>query len=155
MSSIPLNKLGPAARAHVERQRAAARASSPTAAQTMAISTRTKKGKRDSARDALLFCGICEKAGVPAPVLEFRFHPSRLWRLDIAWPAQKLALEIDGGTFIPGGGGHNRGVGIRRDHEKGNSAAVMGWRILHCFPEQLLKFETIELVRRALRAVVR
>ena len=29
---------------------------------------------------------------------EHRFHPSRLWRLDLAWPEEKLAVEIDGIT---------------------------------------------------------
>jgi very-short-patch-repair endonuclease len=66
--------------------------------------------------------------GAPIPEQEYQFHPERKWRFDFAWPAQLIAVEIDGGQWmrLRGGGRHNRDV----DREKLNAAAVLGWRIL-------------------------
>lgn len=74
-------------------------------------------------------------AGIPAPVAEFRFHPTRKWRLDYCWPAEKLGLECNGGVWIQGR--HNRGQGFIDDCEKLNAAAILGWRILQYTPQQL------------------
>lgn len=40
------------------------------------------------------------KAGRYEPefVREHRFHPTRRWRFDFAWPDEKVALEVEGGT---------------------------------------------------------
>lgn len=145
----PLSRdiLGPAARAFYDQQKAAA--PGPTR-----IQTRTRKGIRDSKRDALEFLNLCERGGVPKPQLEFRFHSERMWRFDFAWliGTVKLALEVDGGVFIPGAGRHNSGAGFSADCEKLNSACVLGWRILRVQPRELLTFETLDLVKRALRA---
>ena len=74
--------------------------------------------------DNLIF--QCKLAGLPAPTPELRFHPVRKWRLDLAWPEQRLFAEVDGGTWV--GGRHNRGAGYERDCEKLNSACLEGWR---------------------------
>lgn len=58
---------------------------------------------------------------------EHVFHAERKWRFDFAFPSQKLAVEIDGR------GRHQRVAGVRADCEKGNEAALLGWRVLH-FP---------------------
>ena len=58
---------------------------------------------------------------------EWRFHPSRRWRLDFAWPAEKLAVEIEGR------GRHQTFVGFRNDCEKYAHALLLGWRVLR-FP---------------------
>ena len=61
-------------------------------------------------------------------VREYRFHPVRRWRLDFATEdGTKVAVEIDGGEFIKGGGAHNRGARMAQDYEKRNSAAEMGY----------------------------
>lgn len=60
-------------------------------------------------------------------VREFRFHPTRLWRLDFAFPSVKLGIEIDGR------GRHQTVAGVRADCEKMNEAVRLGWRILR-FP---------------------
>jgi len=133
--------LGPAARALYNRQ----------IPNPQGIAARTRKGQSDSKHRAVEFLNICEKAALPKPELEYRFHPERMWRFDFAWPKYKLALEVDGGVFLPGAGRHNSGAGFSGDCEKLNSAAVIGWRILRVFPKDLLKIETIEMVRRAMR----
>ena len=68
-------------------------------------------------------------------VEEYQFHPTRKWRFDYAWPRYLVAVEKDGGVWS--GGKHGRGSGIVKDHEKQNAAAVLGWRILRCTPQQL------------------
>jgi hypothetical protein len=57
------------------------------------------------------------------PTPEYRFHPVRKWRIDYAFPDQKLAIEIVGGAFTRGR--HTRGVGFINDMEKYNLAASM------------------------------
>jgi very-short-patch-repair endonuclease len=61
---------------------------------------------------------------------EYRFHPARRWRFDIAFPALKLAVEIDGRGTGGHMGGHHSVVSARRDAEKRNEAVRLGWRIL-------------------------
>lgn len=67
-------------------------------------------------------------ARLPAPVPELRFHPIRKWRFDYAWPAQKIAVEYQGGIFR-GGIGHNGIKGVKRDCLKFSSATALGWRL--------------------------
>ncbi len=64
---------------------------------------------------------------------EFKFHPKRKWRFDYAWPDKKIALELDGGTWLRGGGRHNRDS----DREKMNAAVLLGWKVLRFSGEQL------------------
>lgn len=56
---------------------------------------------------------------------EFVFHPERKWRLDFAFPSQRLAIEIQGR------GRHQTVVGARNDAEKCAEAMKKGWRILY------------------------
>lgn len=77
----------------------------------------------------------CRAYGLPEPTAEHRFHPTRRWRFDWAWPAYKIAVEIEGGVFA--GGRHSRGAGYRNDLEKYNSAHLMGWRVFRYLPEQV------------------
>ena len=63
----------------------------------------------------------------PAPVREYQFHPTRKWRFDFAWPAQKVAVELEGGIWI--GGRHNRPISMEGDMEKYNAAALLGWHV--------------------------
>lgn len=63
----------------------------------------------------------------PAYATEYRFHPTRQWRLDYAWPAAKVAVEVEGAIFSRGKSGHNSGMGIARDADKANAAQMLGW----------------------------
>jgi hypothetical protein len=78
---------------------------------------------------------ILRAAGLPAPVREHRFAPPRRWRFDYAWPACRLALEIEGGVWV--GGRHVRGRGFESDCEKYSEAALRGWRVLRVTPAML------------------
>lgn len=86
--------------------------------------------------------------GLISPVGEYRFHPVRRWRFDWAWPAQQIALEVEGGVFIRGR--HSRGLGMVKDMEKYNAAAALGWRVLRVTPKQVQSGEALKTVTEAL-----
>ena len=85
---------------------------------------------------------------LPEPVTEYQFHATRMWRFDVCWPAYRLACEIDGGGFIPGGGRHSRGPGIESDCEKAAEAALLGYRIIRTTPRQVKKGITVAWLER-------
>ena len=96
------------------------------------------------------FTTWCERNGLPEPVYEHRFHAVREWRFDACWPAWRVALEVEGGVFLKGGGRHNRGAGFRRDLEKYNAAVLEGWALYRCLPEQLCTMLLLDLLKVAL-----
>ena len=67
---------------------------------------------------------------LPEPEQEFRFHKTRRWRFDFAWPELMLAVEVEGGTFS--NGRHSRGKGFEEDCIKYGSAMELGWNIYRC-----------------------
>ena len=60
---------------------------------------------------------------------EVKFHPTRKWRFDYANWENKVAVELEGGTWMKKGG-HTSGVGYQKDTEKYNEAVKLGWRVL-------------------------
>lgn len=100
----------------------------------------------------IMLCKACENLGLPEPEQEYKFHPSRQWRFDLAWQVRSapstddgyvraLAVEFQGGTFARvekdqyGNkrrvlGKHSRGAGQRNDFEKYNEAQRLGWRVI-------------------------
>ena len=75
---------------------------------------------------------LIRASGFEEPVTEYPFakHLGRRWRFDFAWPDRMLAVEVDGGAWVPGGGRHTRGAGFAADHDKFNRATLLGWRVL-------------------------
>lgn len=92
----------------------------------------------------------CQTAGLPTPQTEVRFHPTRRWRLDVAWLAQKLAIEVDGGGFV--GGRHGRGLGMERDAEKLAEAAVRGWVVVKVTPRQIRSGQALRWIQQLIAA---
>jgi len=78
---------------------------------------------------------ICIEYGIPLPAQEFRFHHTRRWRLDFAWPKYSVAVEINGSIWAKHGG-HNRS-GHLRDMEKINAAIELGWTVLQYVPKNI------------------
>lgn len=85
----------------------------------------TRRGP--SALEAL-FAQQIAAYGVPEPEREHMFHPVRRWRFDFSWPALRLAVEIEGGTWAQGR--HTSGAGFEADCLKYNEAALLGWCVL-------------------------
>lgn len=86
--------------------------------------------------------------GWPEPEREVRFHPSRRWRLDLAWPGLSLAVEVHGGVYARGR--HTRGKGFERDREKMNEAQLSGWIVLEFSTGQIKSDACLDQLKRAL-----
>jgi very-short-patch-repair endonuclease len=89
-----------------------------------------------------------QAAGLPIGTRELRFHESRKWRFDLAWPEQLLAVEIDGGIWARGR--HVSGVGFQQDIEKLNEAAMAGWRVMRFTPRMVEDGKALAIMERIL-----
>lgn len=98
----------------------------------------------------VLLCWLQNLPFAPPPVEEFRFHPTRKWRFDFAWPERKIALEIEGGTWVAGR--HTRGKGYESDCQKYNEAAILGWLVIRATTNIVRKGEVIGTLQRAFEA---
>src|SRR5689334_19903700 len=65
---------------------------------------------------------------LPQPVQQFVACPPRKHAWDLAWPDQRLLVDVQGGVHA--GGRHVRGYGYELDTEKWNLAVVAGYTIL-------------------------
>lgn len=110
---------------------------------------RAKKKVRTMPADT--FAMQCRYSRLPMPETEYRFHPTRRWRFDFAWPAIKLAVEIDGGTWVKGR--HVRGAGYARDCEKMNTAQLMGWTVFRFTSEQVRAGEAVGMIEQFINTV--
>lgn len=88
----------------------------------------------------------CVAHALPPPVLEYRFALTRRWRFDVAWPARRVALEVEGGIWT-GASRHTRGTGFLADIEKYNTATSLGWRVLRATPQTLYTPQTLDWLR--------
>jgi len=79
------------------------------------------------AADFLTRLLIYSHGTAPRPETEVRFHETRKWRFDCAWPDKMIAAEVAGGQWV--GGRHFRGTGFQNDCEKYNAATEKGWRV--------------------------
>ena len=96
----------------------------------------------------LFLAGIAEEYGELLEK-EYKFHPTRKFRFDYAFPRIKLAVEFEGGIWVQGR--HTKGAGYAKDCFKYNSAADLGWTVLRYTPasgHDELKFITNFLERK-------
>ena len=99
-------------------------------------------------RHELAFALQIRALQLPAPEREYRFHPSRLWRFDFAWPAFRVAVEIDGGIHTRGR--HVRGAGFTGDCHKLNCAALLDWTVIRLTPAMVRNGEGIAYLEQGL-----
>ena len=88
-----------------------------------------------------------KKAKMPTPEREYRFHPVRKWRVDFAYPADSIAIEVEGGTWVHGR--HNRGGGFEKDCEKYNELAIAGFLLFRFTSSMIHNGNAIEVIGRA------
>ena len=87
---------------------------------------------------------------LPLPESEYEFNlPNSKHRFDFAWPIYKLAVEVDGGRWKPGGGRH----GSDEDNDKCNIATSQGWLVFHFSPE-ILKRKPDYCIEQVARTLV-
>lgn len=81
---------------------------------------------------------------------EHKFHVKRQWRVDIAYPMQRLAVEVEG--FAPRGkaGRHQRPAGFAEDCEKYAELAIAGWRLIRVTTRQVRSGAAVQWITRAL-----
>lgn len=98
-------------------------------------------------------------AGLPEGVPQHRFHPTRRWRFDRAWPERMVALELEGGIYRHGW--HQSIGGYQKDLDKYNAAAIIGWKVIRCSREDVRDGTMVRLLsavltpERALETVAR
>lgn len=85
----------------------------------------------------------------PMPVREYQFAaPVRAWAFDLAWPALKVAIEVDGAVFTRGR--HTSGFGFMADCDKLNEAVFRGWRVIRVTPTHFRNGQALGWVDRLL-----
>jgi hypothetical protein len=89
----------------------------------------------------------CRAEGL-APEREVPFAAGRQWRFDFAFPANMLAVEIEG--LSSGISRHATFKGYRGDCRKYAEAAILGWRVIRVTTEMVTSGEAIDYVLRAL-----
>ena len=87
---------------------------------------------------------------LPAPEVQYRFHPTRKWTFDFCWPALKLACEVEGGIWMKGR--HTRGKGYEKDLEKYNEAALAGFRMIRVSTGMVKAGTAVNVIERAIQA---
>lgn len=108
----------------------------------------------DTVHSFLFYLNTLERP-LPPPQTEYRFHPTRRWRFDLAWPEAKVAVELDGGVWTRGR--HVRAKGYEADLEKINAAIERGWVVLRYTPQMIDRnpWNVIEQVKRVVKARAR
>ena len=74
-----------------------------------------------------LYCLWLKSKGIDY-VLEYKFHPKRKWRADIAIPTLKALIEYEGISSAKSR--HTSITGFTNDCEKYNQAQLIGWKVL-------------------------
>lgn len=90
------------------------------------------------------------QVNLPIPGRELRFMPkgTRRWRFDLHYLDLKLAIEVEGGTWI--NGAHTRGKHYAEDCEKYSMAAIMGWKVIRVTSDMIASGRALQLIIAAL-----
>jgi hypothetical protein len=100
-------------------------------------------------------------AGLPEPIWQYTWHPTRRFRADAAYPALRILIEAEGGVTpfrdprtgkLCTKGGHTSMTGFERDCAKYSEAAILGWCVIRFTRRMLDGGDAIALIQRALAA---
>lgn len=83
-------------------------------------------------------------AELPVYLREHRFHATRKWRFDFAWPQQLFAVEVEGVTHD--GGRHQRVDGFLADLDKYEAAMLDGWTVYRCSARHINNGQAIKVI---------
>jgi len=96
-----------------------------------------------------IFASQLDAVGLDGYVREYQAIPGRRFRFDFCWVKERLAVEIQGGTYSRGA--HARPLGIKRDYEKGNLAVQYGWKVLQFDGDMVKSGQALEFTEKILR----
>ena len=96
-----------------------------------------------------IFASQLDAVGLDGYVREYQAIPGRRYRFDFCWVKERLAVEIQGGTYSRGA--HARPLGIKRDYEKGNLAVQFGWRVLQFDADMVKSGQALDFTEKMLR----
>lgn len=146
-SSTPSSAKGTRSAGGVRKGRANSASASSGATEDGSLSLNGRK--RSSLEAAVL--SLIRRAGFPEPIQEFKFHPTRKWRFDFAWPDWFVACEAEGGIWR--GGRHQTARGYTADCEKYSEAAILGWTVVRVTSLTLKENKVSSIIRRALESM--
>ncbi len=114
----------------------------------------TKPVKATPQQDLELVLWAVGQSGFTGEEREYRFHATRKWRFDIAWPQLKVALEREGSAWVNGRlvSRHRSDKGYAADCEKYNAAQVAGWMVVRATPVMLGDGRALAALLEALSA---
>lgn len=93
-----------------------------------------------------LYCLYLKSKGIEYE-LEYKFHPTRKWRADIAIPSLKALIEFDG--IMSAKSRHTSVTGFTNDCEKTNQAQMLGWKVLrYTVINKSQFFEDVDLLQK-------
>jgi hypothetical protein len=108
----------------------------------------TDLGDVDSIAEAQLI-DLLVASGIERPATQFEIRDGRRFvaRVDLAWPARRVALELDGYRY------HADALSFVSDRERGNRIVALGWALLRTTPTALRQrpHMVIDDVKTALR----
>lgn len=108
---------------------------------------RNALGEGVEAKPEFAFAGKDATPADRAVVAAMHGKPRR-WRFDWAFPAHRVAWEIEGGHWT--GGRHNTGAGFIKDMEKYNTAALLGWKVIRSTTSKASKASALKFVKQAI-----
>ena len=97
-----------------------------------------------------IFLQQLDLTGLPKPIEEHTFHPTRRWRLDFCWLNEKIAMEYHG-IFGAHKAGHQAMAKLMRDYEKSNEANLLGWTYLVITAQTVQNGQALQWLERALK----
>jgi predicted transcriptional regulator of viral defense system len=80
-----------------------------------------------------LFLRMCDRAGIPEPVvnLKLEIDDGRLLEVDFTWSTTRFAVEADSRRF------HDTDSAYRRDRKRDQDLQLAGWRVARCTWEEV------------------
>jgi len=109
------------------------------------LTVRQASAKHEDVADVLLAEMRRLAPDMPQPIRDCRFLT---FKIDLAYPALLLAIEVDGGQAMARGGRH----GGNRDYQKTRELTLAGWRLLRFTSNEVRTdpLRCIEDIRRGL-----
>ena len=105
-----------------------------------------KRPKSSPQEDHL--AGMLTDAGLGGYKRNFRFHETRRWLFDFAWPDLLVAMEYEG--MFGGRSRHLSFKGYTADCIKYSEAAILGWTVIRVTAPLVRDGQAMDMITRAI-----